>query len=90
MVGVCAGAQVLANAGVLHDRRATTHWYRVAEMRKTDPSIHYVADRRYVAGRWSVQWDQRSGDGAAMPAVVYVYRMQAGAFSAERKMILMP
>ena len=52
--------------------------------------VRKLVDRRYEAGRWSVTWDQRSGDGAAMMAGVYVYRMQAASFSAERKMILMP
>jgi transcriptional regulator GlxA family with amidase domain len=49
VVGICAGAVVLANAGVLHDKRATTHWFRVDDLRKADPSIRYVANRRYVA-----------------------------------------
>ncbi len=64
VVGVCAGALVLANAGVLHDRRATTHWFRVSELRKTDPSIRYVADRRYVVDRGAVT---TTGVSASLP-----------------------
>ena len=75
MVGVCAGAQVLANAGVLHDRRATTHWYRVAEMRKTDPSIRYVADRRYVTDRGVVT---TTGVSASLPVSLAIVAAIAG------------
>jgi len=64
VVGVCAGALVLANAGVLHDRNATTHWFRVSELRKADPSIRYVADRRYVVDRGAVT---TTGVSASLP-----------------------
>lgn len=69
IVGVCAGALVLANAGVLHDRRATTHWYRVGEMRKTDRSIRYVADRRYVVDRGVVT---TTGVSASLPVALAI------------------
>jgi putative intracellular protease/amidase len=48
IIGVCAGAKVVAAAGLLTDKRATTHWYFLAELRKKHPAIHYVADRRLV------------------------------------------
>jgi putative intracellular protease/amidase len=64
VVGVCAGALVLANAGVLHDRRATTHWFRVSELRKADSSIRYVADRRYVVDRGAAT---TTGVSASLP-----------------------
>ncbi len=67
IVGVCAGAIVLANAGVLHDKRATTHWFRVDDLRKADPSIRYVADRRYVVDRGVVT---TTGVSASLPVAL--------------------
>ena len=64
IVGVCAGALVLANAGVLHDKRATTHWFRVGALHKADPSIRYVANRRYVTDRGVVT---TTGVSASVP-----------------------
>jgi transcriptional regulator GlxA family with amidase domain len=51
IIGVCAGAKVLGNAGLLDGRRATTHWYSVKQLRKRHPTMHYVADRRLVVDR---------------------------------------
>src|SRR5262249_6099613 len=48
IVGICAGAKVVAEAGLLDGKRATTHWYYVDEMLKKHPSITYVPDRRMV------------------------------------------
>lgn len=49
IVGICAGAKVVAAAGLLDGKRATTHWYYLGEMLKRNPAIRYVADRRMVA-----------------------------------------
>ena len=51
--------------------------------------IERIADRRYEAGRWSVEWDPRHGRGAPVPAGIYLYRLRAGAFSDQRKMIVL-
>jgi putative intracellular protease/amidase len=48
VVGVCAGAMVVAEAGLLDGKRATTHWYFVEKLRERHPGIRYVADRRVV------------------------------------------
>ena len=48
IVGVCAGAKVVGEAGLLDGKRATTHWYFVEELLEKHPAIHYVADRRLV------------------------------------------
>jgi transcriptional regulator GlxA family with amidase domain len=48
LVGVCAGARVIANAGLLDGRAATTHWYYLEGLLKGHPRIKYVADRRFV------------------------------------------
>nr|WP_257215245.1 DJ-1/PfpI family protein [Pollutimonas harenae] len=48
IIGVCAGAKVVAAAGLLDGKRATTHWYYRQEMLKRHPSITYVPNRRMV------------------------------------------
>src|SRR6185369_13350040 len=48
VIGVCAGAKVVGDAGLLHGKRATTHWYSVKEMREKHPTMRYVEDRRLV------------------------------------------
>ena len=48
IIGVCAGAKVVANAGLLDGKRATTHWYYLEELLVRHPNIRYVADRRFV------------------------------------------
>jgi putative intracellular protease/amidase len=48
VIGVCAGAKVVAAAGLLENRRGTTHWFYKNELLKRDPSVTLVADRRFV------------------------------------------
>lgn len=49
IIGICAGAKVVAAAGLLDGKRATTHWYYRDEMLRRNPAIRYVTDRRMVA-----------------------------------------
>jgi putative intracellular protease/amidase len=48
IIGICVGAKVVGDAGLLHGKRATTHWYSVREMREKHPTMRYVEDRRIV------------------------------------------
>jgi transcriptional regulator GlxA family with amidase domain len=48
VMSICEGARVLANAGLLNGRRATTHWYAVPELEKAYPGTTWVRDSRYV------------------------------------------
>lgn len=45
---VCTGAFLLAELGLLNQRRATTHWNSVEWMRTTYPEIEMLADTRVV------------------------------------------
>jgi transcriptional regulator GlxA family with amidase domain len=45
---ICTGGFVLAEAGLLKQRRATTHWKYVGEMRSRFPEIHVQEDQIYV------------------------------------------
>jgi putative intracellular protease/amidase len=48
IIGVCAGAKVVAEAGLLDGKRATTHWFYLQELLEKHPAIRYAADRRFV------------------------------------------
>ena len=48
IVGVCAGAKVVGNTGLLDGKRATTHWYSLKELRDEHPAIRLC--RRPAAG----------------------------------------
>ena len=48
VASVCTGAFVLAQAGLLEGRRATTHWRHAAELQQRYPAVTVEADRIYV------------------------------------------
>jgi transcriptional regulator GlxA family with amidase domain len=48
MTSVCTGALVLAAAGLLRDRPATTHWGALDRLADLDPTIDIRRDERYV------------------------------------------
>ncbi|WP_175845690.1 DJ-1/PfpI family protein [Burkholderia arboris] len=48
MVAICDGAEVLANAGLLRHRTATSHWYSRDSLRRRFAGTTWVDDRRYV------------------------------------------
>jgi len=51
IIGVCAGALVVANAGLLDGRRFVTHWYYRDELLDDHPTAQYVPHQRYVVDR---------------------------------------
>ncbi|MDX6299406.1 MAG: hypothetical protein QOF53_620 [Nocardioidaceae bacterium] len=48
VLGVCAGAVVLAETGILDGLHATSHWSRISALKKSRPSVHWVRGRRWV------------------------------------------
>ena len=48
MVSICIGAFALAAAGVLDERRVTTHWQNADELARTYPRLHVDPDVLYV------------------------------------------
>jgi transcriptional regulator GlxA family with amidase domain len=48
MASVCSGAFVVAAAGLLDGKRATTHWLRSAEFARRFPQVRLEPDRIYV------------------------------------------
>jgi transcriptional regulator GlxA family with amidase domain len=80
IIGVCAGAKVVAAAGLLDDKRATTHWYYLKQLRDRAPSLHYVADRRFVAEQGVAT---TTGITASMPMSLTLIEVIAGRDKAE-------
>lgn len=67
IIGVCAGAKVVAAAGLLDGRRATTHWYYLRELLRDHPSVGHVPDRRFVVDG---QVATTTGITASMPMML--------------------
>jgi putative intracellular protease/amidase len=80
IVGVCAGAKVVAAAGLLDGRRGTTHWYYLKELARKHPAFRYVADRRIVVdGRVATT----TGISASMPVALTLVEAIAGREAAQ-------
>jgi putative intracellular protease/amidase len=75
IIAICAGAKVVANAGLLDGKRATTHWYNLKELRARHPTIEYVADRRLVVDRGVAT---TTGISASMPMSLTLIEAIAG------------
>ncbi|MDA3038310.1 MAG: GlxA family transcriptional regulator [Actinomycetota bacterium] len=48
VASVCSGAFILAQAGLLDGRRATTHWTRVEQLKREYPAVQVEPDAVYV------------------------------------------
>jgi transcriptional regulator GlxA family with amidase domain len=86
----CTAAFVLGEAGLLDDRRCTTHWRHVGELAerfplaKVDPDVLYVHDGSIVTG---------AGSAAGLDASLHLMREQFGARTATitaRRMVVPP
>ena len=81
IVGLCYGTHVLASAGLLDGRRATTHWELAHELAgrfpkvKFDPKAIYVEDERLLTS---------AGTAASLDACLHVLRQRLGATVANR------
>lgn len=62
VAAICTGAFVLAEAGLLDGKRATTHWVYASALRKHFPRIRVEEDRIYaVDGSCLSRWSERAG-----------------------------
>ncbi|WP_054312690.1 DJ-1/PfpI family protein [Mesorhizobium sp. 1M-11] len=80
IIAICAGAKVVAAAGLLDGRRATTHWYYVRNLLRRHPTVRYVADRRMVVDRGV---GTTTGITASMPMMLTLVEAIAGRDKAE-------
>jgi AraC family transcriptional activator FtrA len=90
IVAICTGAFVLARAGLLDGRRATTHWRRTAQLAATFPEVQVDADVLYV-DHGDVATS--AGTGAGLDLCLHLVRSDHGAaYAAQvaRNMVLPP
>jgi putative intracellular protease/amidase len=80
IVGVCAGAKIVGEAGLLDGKRATTHWYYLEELRAKHPTMRYVADRRFVVDDGVAT---TTGISASMPMALTLIEAIAGGEKAD-------
>ena len=45
---ICTGAFILAEAGLLDGRRATTHWFHARDFQRTFPNVKMEEDRIFI------------------------------------------
>ncbi|HEY6747357.1 MAG TPA: helix-turn-helix domain-containing protein [Mycobacteriales bacterium] len=81
VAGVCTGAFVLAAAGLLDGRRATTHWRHAGLLASAYPAVRVEADRLYVED-WPVATS--AGSTAAIDLCLHLVRREHGAEVANR------
>lgn len=90
IVAICTGAFVLAQAGLLDGRRATTHWRRTAQLAATFPEVEVDPDVLYV-DHGDVATS--AGTGAGIDLCLHLVRADHGAaYAAQiaRNMVLPP
>ncbi|WP_158843122.1 helix-turn-helix domain-containing protein [Saccharothrix deserti] len=90
LLSVCSGAFILGAAGLLDDRRCTTHWRHVAEFTerfpnaKIDPDVLFVDEGDIVTS---------AGTAAGIDACLHVVRRELGAVTTAtiaRRMVVAP
>ncbi|WP_158890107.1 GlxA family transcriptional regulator [Amycolatopsis anabasis] len=90
IVAICTGAFVLAQAGLLDGRRATTHWRHTAQLAATFPEVRVDPDVLYV-DHGDVATS--AGTGAGIDLCLHLVRSDHGAaYAAQiaRNMVLPP
>jgi transcriptional regulator GlxA family with amidase domain len=48
LLGVCTGARLLAEAGLLDGRPATSHWFRIGGLEERHPEVNWQRGLRYI------------------------------------------
>ncbi|MGW3334890.1 GlxA family transcriptional regulator [Streptomyces rubiginosohelvolus] len=89
-VSICTGAFVLAQAGLLDGRRATTHWRRTAQLAAAFPEVSVAEDVLYV-DHGDVATS--AGSGAGVDLCLHLVRSDLGssyAAQVARSMVLPP
>ncbi len=81
VLSVCTGAFALAHAGLLEDRRATTHWAFAEELAKRFPAVEVDADALYID---EGEVMTSAGLSAGIDLCLHVIRKDCGAGVGER------
>ncbi|RQO62421.1 AraC family transcriptional regulator [Paucibacter sp. KBW04] len=92
IVGLCLGAYVLAEAGLLDGRRATTHWAYAQDFAQRYPQIEVEADVLYIEEDEG-QVLTSAGTAAGIDACLHLLRRRCGsqvANSVARRLVVQP
>jgi transcriptional regulator GlxA family with amidase domain len=82
---VCTGAFLLAERGLLNQRRATTHWGSVEWMRSIYPEIEMLADTRVVdEGHIVTSAGVSAGIDMSLHVVARLYGVEVARWTARR------
>ncbi|MBW4033085.1 MAG: helix-turn-helix domain-containing protein [Acidobacteria bacterium] len=90
LLSVCSGAFVLAEAGILDGRRATTHWMHADRLRRHYPKTEIDADVLFVRDGKVVT---SAGTAAGIDAALHIVRTELGAAATNviaRRMVVPP
>ncbi|MCR9255750.1 MAG: transcriptional regulator FtrA [Alphaproteobacteria bacterium] len=90
ILSICSGAFVLAKAGLIHDKRATTHWRHAETLKGLCPSVTLVDDVLYVQEGNIVT---SAGGSAGIDACLHLVRADHGAKIANqvaRRLVMPP
>ena len=90
IAAICSGAFILAEAGLLDGREATTHWMHVDELRRRFPQVRVSEDALYV-DEGSVLTS--AGTAAGLDLCLHIVRNDYGAAQAmevSRRMVVAP
>lgn len=90
VLSVCSGSFVLAEAGVLDGRRATTHWMYADTMARDYPRIEVDPDVLYVQDGTIIT---SAGTAAGLDACLHLLRQELGAEltnTIARRMVIAP
>lgn len=75
IIGVCDGAKVLANAGLLKGKKAVAHWYSLNDLSQEFIETRWFNDARYVADHKIIT---TTGVTASIPVSVALIEAIAG------------
>jgi transcriptional regulator GlxA family with amidase domain len=82
---VCTGAFLLAELGLLDQRRATTHWGSIEWMRSTYPAIEMLTDKRVVdEGHIITSAGVSAGIDMSLHVVSRLYGLEVARWTARR------
>ena len=81
ILGICSGALVLAETGILDGLHATSHWSRISALEESRPQVDWVRGKRYVQDG-SVT--TTAGVTSGIPGALKVMADLAGPAEAER------
>jgi putative intracellular protease/amidase len=81
VVSICEGAWVVANAGLLQGKQATTHWYAMKSIAERFPGTTWVRNSRWVVDGKMMS---TTGVSASVPASLALVQAIAGHAVAQR------